>query len=537
MKQLLVIGCWLLVASARPITFEVDAGGRIPSEAGQTISTDWAVFTFQVAGVRGNAESVQLVLDLVHTWDEDLEIVLSHTVNGVTKEAKVFNQQIGGPDRFDNFDATVFADNATMSITDILAQPPYAGRFKPVEAFSVFRGINPNGQWELKVFDHRYGDYGWLYKNGDPPFENRRGILDPSPHGSFFHVCSDSFWPEDFDCYAPSSQLIGQGGWDGWDGNTNANATVVSDLRNSWPNSVKITGSTDVVRSFTGYTTGRWVFKDKWYVSSASVGDSYLILLNKYLANNHDLQHDWSVILRARASDRTLTSTQTGGSLPLVLDDWADVRVEVDLDANSARLFYNGQFLTAHPWAPQGGQHEIAAVDLYSDNSSSLSYHDDLDLVAGPVNLNPTSFSVFRGTLESGALSDLLTSDDLRVIVRNGATALASESPITLLLDGTCPTQTAETLGMLVENHVSLRGLKERIDMFDYVAGTYVNVYTGDATLADSVAYITPASPNRFIETGTKAIKSRLRIRFDGPALTNTWRSYTDQWVWLYTAP
>jgi len=164
----------------RTLKFDVDAGGRVPWQAGQTQSGNranpahWTVFSFTVDGFRPTDEiiDVNINIDMVHSWVEDLEIWLRHVPSNTW--VLLFNQLPGNdPDRFDDFDNTYFTDQAAQSIED--GSAPYNGDFRPLQPLRQFNGLNPNGTWELRIFDHFYGDYGWLYKNGDPRFESRRG--------------------------------------------------------------------------------------------------------------------------------------------------------------------------------------------------------------------------------------------------------------------------------------------------------------------------------------------------------------------------
>ncbi len=516
-----------LSSTAAATDFVVNAGGRVPTTATATIGN--ATFIFTVAGAPTFLDSVKLHLDMVHSWDEDLTITLKKGAISVV----LFDQEPGAGPRFDDFDNTILDDAAGTSITGLGTSAPYAGSYRPKNPLSGFNAINPNGDWTLTVVDNSYGDYGWLYKAGDATFETRRAVMA----GTFLDIASHIAaavppWHDPSDAYATGSSLIGQGGWSGWDNGTSTNATIVGTPNFSPPNSIRITSTSDVVHQFASATSGRYVFKTKWYVSSTSVGDTYFILLNKYVAGTHAFP-DWSVQLRARASAGELRSLETNGTLPLVLDAWADIRVEIDLDTNSTLIYYNNQFLTAHPWYQTGGQAAIEAVDLYSDNLSSLSFHDDLALVHGAIDVLPTSFTVFRGALESGTLTSILTSDDIYVVVKNGATALASESPITVIIEGTAPNETAGDFRFREEGHVSITGLRQRLDLYDFDAAQYLEMDSRPAPTIDLIVGINGASPNRFIEDGTKKVRSRVRIKPDGPIFTNTWRLYLDQAYWL----
>jgi len=166
-------------AQPRTLKFDVDAGGRVPWRAGETRSRpgEWTIFAFTVTGFRPTEEivDVNINLDMVHSWVEDLEIWLRHVPSNTW--VLLFNQHPGNnPSRFDNFDNTYFTDQAAQSIRD--GRAPYNGDFRPLEPLSRFNRLNPNGRWELWIFDHFYGDYGWLYRVGDAAFERRRGPLE-----------------------------------------------------------------------------------------------------------------------------------------------------------------------------------------------------------------------------------------------------------------------------------------------------------------------------------------------------------------------
>lgn len=149
--------------------FQVDRGGRVPHRLNETASRlgEWTEFTFTVGGFRPGEViiDVNINIDMVHSWVEDLEIRLE-SPRGTW--IRLFDQLPGGPPRFDNFDNTYFTDGAT----DIRqGSAPYNGNFSPMEPLSRFQGETPNGTWTLRIRDHYHGDYGYLYKRNDRPFE------------------------------------------------------------------------------------------------------------------------------------------------------------------------------------------------------------------------------------------------------------------------------------------------------------------------------------------------------------------------------
>ncbi len=197
----------------------------------------------------------------------------------------------------------------------------------------------------------------------------------------------DGLWAENFDTYAVGP-LSGQGGWAPWTCPTpGLDGQVNSQFAASPPRSFRAGPLTDMVRQFSGATSGQWEFKMKTYVSSNASGtgtqDGYIIVLNNYCPSLGN--QDWSITVRLSALLGT-AATWTGGtytqSLPLVFDDWAEYRAEIDLTADTLTEYYDGVLLGTNTWtgniAP-GGMPQIVAVDLFSDTLDSL-YFDDLSL-------------------------------------------------------------------------------------------------------------------------------------------------------------
>jgi uncharacterized delta-60 repeat protein len=112
------------------------------------------VSTFDVSGVGTSIVDLDVRLDITHTWDADLTVTL---VSPSGQEVLLFSE-VGGPG--DNFDDTILDDEAGTSITAGAA--PFAGRFRPEQLLSSLDGTNPNGTWQLRVFDEVDGDGGSL---------------------------------------------------------------------------------------------------------------------------------------------------------------------------------------------------------------------------------------------------------------------------------------------------------------------------------------------------------------------------------------
>lgn len=156
-----------------------------------------------------------------------------------------------------------------------------------------------------------------------------------------------------------------------------------------------------------------------------------------------------------------------------------------------------------------------------------------IGVASGGSAVAPSSFTVFRGSLISGGLPELLNSDDQYLVVRNGPIAQPSEAPITVLFEGVVSQATASQLDLKVEAKVSISNLQQQVDLFDWQANSYAQTDTRPATTADQVVSIAGTNPSRYVNS-SKAVRARYRVRPAGALFTNNWRASIDMVQWTY---
>ncbi len=195
-------------------------------------------------------------------------------------------------------------------------------------------------------------------------------------------VVADESWFDNFDSYALGSGLHGQGGWKGWGNDATWDAFVSDTFALSGPHSVDIVGDADIVREYSGKTEGQWVYTAWQYIPSSFVGSTYFILLNTYSDGG---AKNWSTQVSFNSSG-TVISDFDGAELPLITNEWVELRVEIDLDADSQTFYYGGSELYTKSWSEGvsgGGALNIGAVDLFANGASSI-YYDNMSLVPAP---------------------------------------------------------------------------------------------------------------------------------------------------------
>ncbi len=199
-------------------------------------------------------------------------------------------------------------------------------------------------------------------------------------------------WSENFDSYAAGSGLIGQGGWEGWDGSTAPDAFVTTTQFISAPNAIDIEPTSDVVQEF-DITAGSWEITAWNYIPSGSTGKQYFILLTMYDGGSSD----WALDLEFDSDASVVSVIEGTATAGIVYDTWVEVKVEINLGTNLQSIYYNGVFLETIDWSTSGIL-ELDALDLFSDGGSSI-YWDDIDLVEISGALAPSTWAGIKTSL------------------------------------------------------------------------------------------------------------------------------------------
>ncbi len=74
----------------------------------------------------------------------------------------IFNRPGGAGNAGSNFCSTQFRDDSSIVSTFTTAGAPYSGVYRTGQTFTPFNGLNPNGQWRLRVADTALGGTGFV---------------------------------------------------------------------------------------------------------------------------------------------------------------------------------------------------------------------------------------------------------------------------------------------------------------------------------------------------------------------------------------
>lgn len=193
-------------------------------------------------------------------------------------------------------------------------------------------------------------------------------------------------WSENFDSYVDGQLLDGVGGWTGWD-EVGGDAPYASAAQSRSPELSGAVGNgySDGVHTYSGYTSGAWTYTAFVYIPNDLDGLTYFILNNTYEAN---FDYDWAVEIHmdpgtGMVTEEIQNSYGNGtNEVPIVYDQWVEIRVEFDLDNNTVESYFNSQLLASGDWNIRlGGLLELQAVDLYAPHAATV-YYDDMSLEA-----------------------------------------------------------------------------------------------------------------------------------------------------------
>ncbi len=322
--------------------------------------------------------------------------------------------------------------------------------FNPTELAVHVTSVAPEtifGPYQIEVIDHDGLPAGEAVRlNGLPPGEVVIGkmsiaggttvVLDPvtvefvggTAHGTYSLVLSadadgdgvletigasalqleqGTICPSFSDDFESSSvgEACADGSWEAWQHGVDVCGQVTEERAFSGARSLKIVGTPggstglgdDTVLEFEGATSGAWTFRCMTYVPTDAAGDAYVLLLNTYDDDSvppPPPQAEWysSQIRFITATNRVRADIGVGETA-LVRGQWAELRIEIDLDKDVSNYFYNGvHFVVDRPWtagvAPGfPGLPQIAAIDLYAGEPGTGGttgvFFDDVALLPG----------------------------------------------------------------------------------------------------------------------------------------------------------
>ncbi len=174
----------------------------------------------------------------------------------------------------------------------------------------------------------------------------------------------------------------------GWEAPPERNALVVEDRARSGRQSIKTVDDeggqrdTDVLMQYANMHefSGCYQLSIYSFLPGTHIGESYFILMSQY---NEEGRTTWAVQMHFNAASGRVCADFGGDCLPAILDQWVEIRVDIDFENDLHQIYDGGQPVFPEPksWknAMNGGNPpQVGALNLYA-NRVCCHYFDDLD--------------------------------------------------------------------------------------------------------------------------------------------------------------
>lgn len=161
----------------------------IPDGVGANANGPVATNDIVVTGVSSNISDVNILLDVTHTYPQDLVIQVVHPDD--TTLSSVWARNCAGND---NFNVTLSDGSPAFTCVANMT-----GTFSPANPLSVFNGLNGNGTWSLYTADFYNGDVGSINSWSievcsetavltSETFESNDFVIYPNPNNGTFTI-------------------------------------------------------------------------------------------------------------------------------------------------------------------------------------------------------------------------------------------------------------------------------------------------------------------------------------------------------------
>jgi len=185
-------------------------------------------------------------------------------------------------------------------------------------------------------------------------------------------------WSDDFEAYQAGSQMIGQGGWEGWWKDPNAGALCTDAQKHGGDKSVECKLASDLVQPNLGATSGQWTLIAYHLIAENNNAITYFIGNNEYNGDGRTAQ--WSIEVAFSPNGGLVLDDfrPEANQINVKIGEWVELRFEIDLDANTMQSYYGGTLLSEGTYAIRGGAVELQNIDLFSNGPTE--YFDDISL-------------------------------------------------------------------------------------------------------------------------------------------------------------
>lgn len=145
--------------------------------------------------------------------------------------------------------------------------------------------------------------------------------------------------------------------------------------------------------------------------------------------------------------------------------------------------------------------------------------------------VRPTAFHVSRGILSSGGLGALMESDDSSLLIEARRPTEVAAASAEVVVEGSA-TSGGSRASLAVEAASTGSPAELVVELFDWQAGTFVEVARRSAPLADSIVELTDLPASRFLRSSDRLIRARIGLHDRGVTFLQ-WHLRLDLVTWV----
>ncbi len=147
----------------------------------------------------------------------------------------------------------------------------------------------------------------------------------------------------------------------------------------------------------------------------------------------------------------------------------------------------------------------------------------------------PNSFSLYRGLLASGQLSDLFAADTNYLVGRAGPVANYTEPPLQVVVQGVSPSDTPSDISFTYVGHATSTSLQQQVALYNFQTDQYEVMDSRAATLTDTtVTVATTGDRSRFVNPADHTMKAKVTYKQVAPVAAQ-WNASLNQTIWTVT--
>ncbi len=144
-------------------------------------------------------------------------------------------------------------------------------------------------------------------------------------------------------------------------------------------------------------------------------------------------------------------------------------------------------------------------------------------------------YTVYRGRVIGGNLSDSFESDDCYLTFNPGLIVNSSEAPVWLIFDASLPSDGPTGLEIVMESNAGTPGLTSTLEAWNWISMAYEVVDVSVASFgSDTIVNVDLSSQiSDYVQAESAAVRTRVGWRKTGITINFPWEIRLDQLVWI----